>query len=159
MAADSGAAAHGHRVRRRWRFASTASPSVFRVGRTAGTPKSRVNPVATAALGVGLAVALAIVAMWATGLMNGQNAAAGLVFGGTLLTGAVSFVGLALKNSADLRAAAERSREEDRLRLEAGLRAAALLSTAAGQPADPATTTTALLSLLRLHQSELAATG
>jgi hypothetical protein len=90
-------------------------------------------------------VGVAIFGMWAAGLLGGDNTGAGLAFGGTLLTGAVSFVGLVLNE-----------REKDRLDVEAATEAATLLSTADAKPADRATTAGALLSLARLGQVHLA---
>jgi hypothetical protein len=101
-------------------------------------------------------VAAAMLGMWATGLLGGNNTGAGLAFGGTLLTGAVSFVGLVLKHNSDRETAAQNQREKDRLDVEAARNAAALLSTPSGGPADRATTAGALLSLVRLRQVQLA---
>jgi hypothetical protein len=95
--------------------------------------------------------------MWASGFLRGKDTAAGLAFAGTLLTGAVSFVGLILKQATDARTADEAANAEDRLRLEAAMQAAQLLSTADAKRADQATTAGAILALARLGQSELAA--
>jgi hypothetical protein len=92
----------------------------------------------------------------AAGLLGGDKTGAGLAFGGTLLTGAVSFVGLVLKHNSDQQTAAANKREKDRLDIDAATRAANLLSTTDGKAADRATTAGALLSLVRLKQVTLA---
>jgi hypothetical protein len=98
----------------------------------------------------------AMAGMWATGLLDGDNTGAGLAFGGTLLTGAVSFVGLVLKHNSDRETAAADRREKERLDIDAATRAANLLSNANGNTPNRATTAGALLSLVRLGQVGLA---
>jgi len=130
---------------------------------TQDVTEPREWPVFLYALVVIVPVALALLGLGLSGIEAGQ----GLAFGGALLTAGVSFLGLVLKRNSDRQTAAEDKREnarreaadkreKDRLDVEAARQAAALLSTADGQPADQATTAGALLSLVRLDQVHLA---
>jgi hypothetical protein len=118
---------------------------------------------------LGIVLAIALGPSQATGSAEVLAAAVALV--GALVTAAVSAIGLVLKHSLDLRSnalqretevrkaalereSADRQQEaEDRLKLEAGIKAAQLFATTTGQPTPEIQRAAALFTLasLRLH--------
>jgi hypothetical protein len=75
---------------------------------------------------------------------------------GVLVAGAGSLVGYLLQHQANRRLAQEHGDERERLRLDAAMRAGALLAPGAAGPADPAVVASGLLALTQLDHAELA---
>jgi len=92
----------------------------------------------------------------AFGYLEGDHLTPVLAFVGTFLTAALTFIGLVVKDQGDRRLELERHREDQRLEVEAAMKAAALLSCPDGKPAHPATVAGALLALSSLDQTRLA---
>jgi hypothetical protein len=94
------------------------------------------------------------------GLLNATGqpkevTAAALALVGGLVTAVVSLFGVLLKHSVDERTAALQAEAEERLKLEAGLRAVGLFATSDGRQTPPMLHAGALYTLASLHQYEL----
>jgi hypothetical protein len=92
------------------------------------------------------------------GADNSALVAAALGFTGVVVTACVSVVGVLINRQAEKRLAQERVDEQNRLRLDAAMRAGQLLSGTAGESADPSVIASGLLALTKLDEAGLAVT-
>jgi hypothetical protein len=116
------------------------------------------------------AVGIALIVLWGAlqdGSRGDSRIAAVLAFAGVLVTTSVALIGQAWTRHAERRLDQERLQaeqrlkqehedEQNRLKLDAAMRAGALLSPAASAPSDPAAIAAGLLALTALDRADLA---
>jgi hypothetical protein len=110
---------------------------------------------------LGGAVAALLVVLRAFGLLNADAEGADrltavLTFFGVLVTASVTLIGLAISGQAERRLERTHQDEQQRLRLDAAMKAGALLDRRDGRVPEPASVASGLLALTQLEQAELA---
>jgi hypothetical protein len=109
-----------------------------------------------AAAAVVLVVGLALLLLRVFGLLGSSNGiAAALTFLGVLISASVSFLGLVIKRQAEDRMDREQLENDERLRLDAAMRAGALFNED-GHAGAPAAAASGLLALTELNRADLA---